>query len=52
VRDDLQEHFVVTDDIKDSFTVSLIQLEEETVEEGILALGTKKSLGRTVLCCP
>jgi hypothetical protein len=42
VRDSSQEDFVVDDSVKDSSTVSLIQLEEETVEQGILALDTKK----------
>jgi hypothetical protein len=45
VRDDSQEDFVVNDGVEDSSTVSLIQLEEETVEHGILALDTQKALG-------
>jgi hypothetical protein len=45
VSDDSQEHFVVNDGIEDYFTVSLIQLEKITVEQGILALGTQKGLG-------
>jgi DNA-binding beta-propeller fold protein YncE len=42
VRDDSQEEFVVNDGVEDSYTVSLIQLEVETVEQGILALVTQK----------
>jgi hypothetical protein len=46
VRDDSQEDFVVDDGVEDSSTVSLIQLEKETVmEQGILALGTQKGPG-------
>jgi hypothetical protein len=45
VRDDSQEDFVVDDGIEDSCTVSLIQLQEETVEQGILALDTQKGPG-------
>jgi hypothetical protein len=40
VRDDSQEDFVVDDGVEDSSTVSLIQLEEKIVEQGILALET------------
>jgi hypothetical protein len=40
-----QEDCVVDDGIDDSSTVSLIQLEEETVERVVLALDTKKALG-------
>jgi hypothetical protein len=35
----------IIEDIEDSSTVSLIQLEEETVERGILALDTQKGPG-------
>jgi hypothetical protein len=45
VRDDSQEDFVVDNGGEDSFTVSLIQLEEETVEQDILALDTQKDPG-------
>jgi hypothetical protein len=46
VRDYSQEYFVVDDDgVEDSSTVSLIQLEKETVEQGILALDTQKNPG-------
>jgi hypothetical protein len=44
VRYDSQEDFVVNDGVEDSSTVSLIQLEEETVEQDILALDTQKGL--------
>jgi hypothetical protein len=33
VRDDSQNNCIVDDGVEDSFTVSLIQLEEETVEQ-------------------
>jgi hypothetical protein len=36
VRDDPREDFVVNDSVEDSSTVLLIQLVEETVEQGIL----------------
>jgi hypothetical protein len=39
------EDFVVKDSIEDSFTVMLIQLEEDTVEQGILVLDTPKATG-------
>jgi hypothetical protein len=45
VRDSSQENFVVDDCVEDFSTVSLIQLEDETVEQGILALDTQKSPG-------
>jgi hypothetical protein len=35
----------VNDGVEDSSTVSLIQLEEETVEQGVLALDTQKGPG-------
>jgi hypothetical protein len=38
---------VEDDGVEDSSTVSLIQLEEETVEQGILDLDTQKSPGPT-----
>jgi hypothetical protein len=38
VRDNLQKDFVVDSGVKDSSTFLLIQLEEETVKQGILAL--------------
>jgi hypothetical protein len=38
--DDSQEDLVVDDGVEDSFTVLLIQLQEETVEQGILSLDT------------
>jgi hypothetical protein len=47
VRDDSHEDFVVDNGVVDSSTVSLIQLEEETVEQGFLALDKKKALGPT-----
>jgi hypothetical protein len=37
--------FVVDDSVEDSSTVLLIQLEEETVGQGILALDTRKGPG-------
>jgi hypothetical protein len=43
--DNLQEDCVVDDGIEDSSAVSLIQLEEETVERVILALDTQKGPG-------
>jgi hypothetical protein len=42
VRDSSQEDFVVNDGVEDYSTVSPIQLEEETVEQNILALDTQK----------
>jgi hypothetical protein len=42
VRDDLQEDFVVDHSVEDFSIVSLIQLEKETVEQGIMALNTQK----------
>jgi hypothetical protein len=42
VRDDSQDDLVVDNGVEDSSTVSLIQLEEETVEQGILALDMQK----------
>jgi hypothetical protein len=45
VRDDSQEDFVVDDGVEDFSTVLLIQLEEETVEQGTLALDTQKGPG-------
>jgi hypothetical protein len=42
VRDNLQKDFVVDSGVKDSSTFLLIQLEEETVKQGILALDTQK----------
>jgi hypothetical protein len=45
VRDDLNEGFVVDDCVEDSSTVLLIQIEEKTVEPGILALDTQKGPG-------
>jgi hypothetical protein len=42
VWDDSQEDFIVDDGVEDSSSVSLVQLEEETVEQGILALDTQK----------
>jgi hypothetical protein len=41
----LQEDFIVDGGVEDSSTVSLIQLEEETVERGIVALDTQKGPG-------
>jgi hypothetical protein len=38
MRDDWQEDFVVNDGVEDSSTVSLILLEEETVEQSTLAI--------------
>jgi hypothetical protein len=40
VRDDSLDNFVVNEGVDDSLTVLLIQLEEETVEQGILVLNT------------
>jgi hypothetical protein len=45
VRDNSQKDFVVDGGVEDSSTVSLIQLEEETVERGIVALNTQKGPG-------
>jgi hypothetical protein len=45
VRDDLQEDFVVDHSVEDFSIVSLIQLEKETVEQGIMALNTQKGPG-------
>jgi hypothetical protein len=45
VKDDSQEDFVVDDCVEDASTVSLIQLEEETVERSILVLDTQKGPG-------
>jgi hypothetical protein len=45
VSDSSQEDFVVDDGVEDSFAVLLIQLEEETVEKGILALDKQKGPG-------
>jgi hypothetical protein len=45
VRDSSLEDFVVDDGVEDSSTVLLIQLEEETVEQGILAFDTPKGRG-------
>jgi hypothetical protein len=45
VRDNSQEDFVVDGGIEDSSTVLLIQLEERTVERGIVALDTQKGPG-------
>jgi hypothetical protein len=45
VRDDSQEDFVVDDGVEDSSLVSLIQLEEDTVEQGILTIDTQKGPG-------
>jgi hypothetical protein len=45
VRDDSQEDFIVYDGVEDSSTISLIQLEEKTVERGMLALDTQKGPG-------
>jgi hypothetical protein len=42
MRDSSQEDFIV-DGVEDFSTVSLIQLEEETLEQGILALDTQKA---------
>jgi hypothetical protein len=40
--DDSQEDLVVDDGVEDSSIVSLIQLQEVTVEQGILSLDTQK----------
>jgi hypothetical protein len=45
VRDSSQEDFVVDDGVEDSSIVELIQLEEETVEQGILDLDTQNGPG-------
>jgi hypothetical protein len=45
VNGESQEDFVVQDGVEDSSTVLLIQLEEETVEQGILTLDTQKGPG-------
>jgi hypothetical protein len=43
--DNLQEDFFVDGGVGDSSTVSLIQLEEETMKRGIVALHMQKGLG-------
>jgi hypothetical protein len=45
MMDDLQDDFVVDDGVEDSSTVLLSQLEEVTMEQGILALDTQKGPG-------
>jgi hypothetical protein len=45
VRVSSQENFVVDDGVEDFSTVLLILLEEETVEQGILALDTQNGPG-------
>jgi hypothetical protein len=45
VRDSSLKDFVVDDGVEFSSTVLLIQLEEETVEQGILAFDTPKGCG-------
>jgi hypothetical protein len=45
VKNSSQEYLVVDEEVEDSFTVSLIQIKGETVEQGILALDTQKGPG-------
>jgi hypothetical protein len=45
VRDNSQKDFVVDGIVENSSTVSLIHLEKETVEWGIVALDTQKGPG-------